>query len=240
MPEIFIVDDSVSVRKALEIAFKQHHITTRNAVSGEDALDKLDDAPFDLMITDIIMPGITGFELCQQVKANPRYAHIPVLLISGNVDEEVRREAQQVGAEDILRKPFRPDELLPIVQRFLQLSAQRRQAAEGAASVEQISSGAEPSASTAADQPSTPVPVHQSIVVATAFFNAQGQLQQSSGVALPPAVQSYARFYLNTAQALGTQLSSGHMHDVRLDFETQQIIFSHLDGYVKVEVLLKS
>lgn len=224
MAEVFVVDDSVSVRKALEIALRPHGIHTRNAISAEDALDKLDEAPFDLVITDIIMPGMSGFELCQRIKANPKYAHVPVLLISGNVDEEVKREAHQVGAEDILRKPFRPDELLPAVQRFLDLSAERRQAAGETPK-------AEPQAAANA------APAGQ--VVATAFYGPDGHLLQSSGVALPERVQAYAHFYLSTAQALGGQLGSGGIKDIQLDFEEQTVTFSQLNGNIRVQVLLK-
>lgn len=216
MSEIFVVDDSVSVRKALEIALKPHGITTRNAVSGEDALSKLDDAPFDLMIADIIMPGMSGFELCQQVKASPQYAQIPVLLISGNVDEDVRRRAQEVGAEDILRKPFRPDELLPIVQRFLALSAERKSAAPEPASAPDLA------------QP-----------VASALYDASGQLLKSSGVALPEHTLSYARFYLNTSQALSARLGSGPIESVRMEFAGQLLTFSVKDEQIHIEVFLK-
>lgn len=231
MAEIFVVDDSVSVRKALEIALKPHGIHTRNAVSGEDALEKLDEAPFDLMITDIIMPGINGFELCQQVKANPKYAHIPVLLISGNVDEEVKREAHQVGAEDILRKPFRPDELLPVVQRFLALSAERQASAAPAASAP---------AAPAASSETAPAAPSLGQAVATAFYDAEGHLVQSGGVALPENMLSYARFYLNTAHALSQQLGSGQIADIHMNFQDQTVVFSEMDGRVKIEVYLKN
>ncbi|MFC6619035.1 response regulator [Deinococcus radiophilus] len=63
------------------------------------------------------MPGLSGFELCRQLKADDRYRNIPVLIISGNVDPETRQQAHQVGAEGVLKKPFRHEELMPAVNQ---------------------------------------------------------------------------------------------------------------------------
>ena len=121
MPEILIVDDSVSVRKALEITFRNHALDSRSAASGEQALDMLDEAAAtcDLLMVDVIMPGISGLELCSRLKADPRSAHLPVILMSGNVDDEVRAQARDAGASGVLRKPFRSEELITLVQGVL-------------------------------------------------------------------------------------------------------------------------
>lgn len=126
MPDIFVVDDSISVRKALEITLKSKGFGFRAAASGEEALEKLDDAPFDLLIADVVMPGISGFELCMKVKEQSRFDGIPVLLISGNVNEEIEKEAREVKSDGILHKPFKPDELFQTVQSTLDRAAKNR------------------------------------------------------------------------------------------------------------------
>lgn len=126
MPRIFIVDDSISVRKALEITFKRHALESVSAVSAEDALEVLQasSAPFDLIMADVIMPGMSGLELCSTLRQQPQYARIPLVLMSGNIDDEVKGQAKEVGANGVLRKPFSPDELIPMVEHLLKAQAE--------------------------------------------------------------------------------------------------------------------
>ncbi|WP_045234174.1 response regulator, partial [Deinococcus pimensis] len=115
MTQVLVVDDSLSVRKALEIILRPHAYTVRMADSAETALVSFAEQPADLVIADVLMPGMSGFELCQQLKADPSRAHVPVVLISGIVSEEEQRRANEVGAVGLVRKPFRAEDLLPVV-----------------------------------------------------------------------------------------------------------------------------
>ncbi|WP_309572721.1 response regulator [Deinococcus sp.] len=121
MPQIFIVDDSISVRKALEITFKRHSLTSHSAVSGEEALEALLNEPssFELLMVDVIMPGMSGLELCSTLRQQERFQSLPVILMSGNVDDDIRAQARDAGANAVLRKPFSQDELIPMVEGFL-------------------------------------------------------------------------------------------------------------------------
>lgn len=155
MPRIFIVDDSISVRKALEITFKRHELDSYSAVSAEAALEILQGTPtrFDLLMADVIMPGMSGLELCSALRQQPRFEHLPVILMSGNVDDGIRQQARLVGANGVLRKPFSPDELMPMVEQLL--------------------GDAEPAAATVADAqaaaPDAPVPLAAPAVQETAI-----------------------------------------------------------------------
>ncbi|PYE56644.1 response regulator [Deinococcus yavapaiensis] len=119
MKQVLVVDDSLSVRKALEIILKPLSYTVRMADSGEAALAALGEAKVDLVIADVLMPGISGFELCEHIKTDPLHAQTPVVLISGIVSDEERAQATSVGAVQLVKKPFRAEDLLPVVQTAL-------------------------------------------------------------------------------------------------------------------------
>ncbi|GAA4004338.1 response regulator [Deinococcus rubellus] len=120
MPRILVVDDSLSVRKALE-KILNIYADVSVAIGAEDALAQLHgglDAP-DLVISDVLMPGMSGFELTLELQKIPAMRKVPVILISGIIDEDVQRRALEVGVRAVVRKPFTADELLPVIQQEL-------------------------------------------------------------------------------------------------------------------------
>jgi len=116
MNRILVVDDSLSVRKVLERLLSTH-AEVSVAVSAEDALVQLDaGTPMpDLLISDVLMPGMGGLELAQALGARADTAHIPVVLISGIVDDQLTLQAKAAGIYALVRKPFTVEELLPII-----------------------------------------------------------------------------------------------------------------------------
>ena len=120
MTRILVVDDSLSVRKALEKILNLHAEVVI-AKSAEDALEQLrasNVAP-DLVISDVLMPGMSGFDLAGELRRLPLTASTPVMLMSGIIDDEVHRLAHEVGARAVVRKPFTAEELLPVIRRTL-------------------------------------------------------------------------------------------------------------------------
>lgn len=77
-----------------------------SVTSGEAALDKVEAAPPDVILLDIAMPGMNGFEVCRRLKQNPDTQHIPVVIVTGMADKETNIEAVKCGADDFLLKPF--------------------------------------------------------------------------------------------------------------------------------------
>ncbi|MCD0167485.1 response regulator, partial [Deinococcus sp. 12RED42] len=120
---ILVVDDSVSVRKALERILAPQGYAVRMADSAENALLALEPLP-DMILADILMPGMSGLELARIL--GDRQLNIPVMLMSGIVDEVTQRDAQAAGACGVLRKPFTPTELLPAIEPHLQAALARR------------------------------------------------------------------------------------------------------------------
>jgi CheY-like chemotaxis protein len=119
MTRVLVVDDSISVRKALERILAPQQLNVLAAESAEKALSMMSDANADLVIADVVMPGMTGFELCQTLKNDSNYQHIPVMLISGIVNASVENQARQAGAVAVVKKPFTPDDLFPKIKQAM-------------------------------------------------------------------------------------------------------------------------
>jgi len=115
--KILVIDDDPSIRNMLEIVLKKSGYDVTCTDSGKSALEKLKKETFDLIISDIKMPDITGIELLKKIKAiNPE---IPVILITAFASANDAVEAMKLGAEDYVTKPFNLDELRIIIHRAL-------------------------------------------------------------------------------------------------------------------------
>ncbi len=93
---------------------------------GEQALRLLNQEPFDLVIVDITLPGISGLDVCRQIKADERLRHLPVLVISGQHANQTRAQAFSLGAAEYLTKPFELPHLLGCITRHLTIAAARQ------------------------------------------------------------------------------------------------------------------
>ena len=118
---ILIVDDESIARDILE-----GHLITEGyniilASNGFQALRRLERHNPDLVLLDIMMPRMDGFEVCQQIKSNERWQHIPVVLFSGYWDKEQQQRAQEVGADGFLRKPLDGNEVRILVRSLLRI-----------------------------------------------------------------------------------------------------------------------
>ena len=117
---ILIVDDTVENLDILAALLKEYDII--DATSGEDALDILEeDDSIDLILLDIMMPEMDGFEVCQKIKQNPKTKDIPIIFITAKTDENSIEKAYDIGGADYVTKPFKPKELLARVKRELEL-----------------------------------------------------------------------------------------------------------------------
>ena len=124
---ILLVDDNADMRAYLLRLLEKHYdITT--AADGETALAAALAAPPDLVLSDVMMPRMDGFELLRALRRTPETATVPVILLSALAGEESRVEGMEAGADDYLVKPFSPRELLARVKAHLELAQSRREA----------------------------------------------------------------------------------------------------------------
>lgn len=122
MPKVLVADDSIAVRKVAERLLTEAGMGVTLAANGEEALALLaKDCP-DLVVSDVIMPDKSGYEVCAFVRSQAAYAATPVLLISGIVNEEVTKQAESCRADGVLKKPFQGTSLK---DRVLELLAKR-------------------------------------------------------------------------------------------------------------------
>jgi two-component system, chemotaxis family, chemotaxis protein CheY len=117
---ILIVEDSATTRALIKAVIEEMgDLTTFEAASGFEALKLLPAQEFDLIITDVNMPDINGLELISFIKNNPRYSHIPLIIVSTERSEEDRRRGIALGALAYITKPFRAQELQEVVKKAL-------------------------------------------------------------------------------------------------------------------------
>jgi len=130
---ILVVDDIPANVKLLEARLIAEYFEVLTAADGMTALSICDQTPVDLILLDIMMPGIDGFEVCRRLKTNPRTAHIPVVMVTALDQPADRVRGLQVGADDFLTKPVNDLQLMTRVKslvRFKALSDELRLRAE--------------------------------------------------------------------------------------------------------------
>jgi len=121
MKRILLVDDHAMVRDALKLFLEYHGYACEEAEHGAAALAWLEQGlRVDLIVSDNQMPVMTGMEFLLQVKASQHFGIIPFILYSGNITDEIRRQAHQAGAMAVLNKPYNFSDFLAIVSKFLE------------------------------------------------------------------------------------------------------------------------
>ena len=123
MPKILIADDNSNVQKTVALVFQERGVQVTSVGNGEAAVRRMPDLDPDLVLADIFMPVRNGYEVCEFVKKDERFSHIPVILLVGAFDPLDEKEARRVGADGILKKPFvPPDALIAMVMSALEKS----------------------------------------------------------------------------------------------------------------------
>ncbi|OIP90517.1 MAG: two-component system response regulator [Syntrophobacteraceae bacterium CG2_30_61_12] len=111
---ILIVDDSASMRKIIRKTLSLSGFQVGacvEAANGKEALEILQQHPVDLVLSDINMPEMNGVEFLWQLRQDPRWKQLPVVMITTETSEEIVKEAIELGARGYLRKPFRPEQI---------------------------------------------------------------------------------------------------------------------------------
>src|SRR5579884_3803288 len=118
-PTVYFIDDSATLREVIKIAFRRENINVVACHDAATALAEIETAKPDIVITDVIMPEKDGYDVCQHIKSHPMLAKTPVILMSGVVNRAVAERAFSVKADELLRKPFQPQDLIARVKHLL-------------------------------------------------------------------------------------------------------------------------
>ena len=116
---VLVVDDSISVRKLVTRLLQREGYEVETAVDGIDALEKLAQRAFRVVITDLEMPRMHGYELIEAIRRRPRWSRLPVIVCTSRSSDKHRRHARELGATGYVTKPFTPEDLAAEVNRVL-------------------------------------------------------------------------------------------------------------------------
>ncbi len=115
---VLVIDDSNTIRRSAELFLRQGGHEVLLAEDGFDALAKVNDHVPQLIFCDILMPRLDGYQTCAIIKRNPRFAHVPVIMLSSKDGLFDKARGRMVGSQDYLTKPFTKEQLLRAVQQF--------------------------------------------------------------------------------------------------------------------------
>jgi CheY-like chemotaxis protein len=118
-PIVYFIDDSATMREVVKIAFRKANIHVVACPDAASAFSQFAEISPDAVITDVIMPDKDGYQVCEFIKQQEQFARTPVILMSGIVNRTVAERATAVKADELIRKPFQPQELVSRVRKLL-------------------------------------------------------------------------------------------------------------------------
>jgi CheY-like chemotaxis protein len=165
---LLLADDSVTIQRVIELTFADEDIQVTAVSDGEQAIQRLEAAPPDIVLADIGMPGRNGYEVAQFIKQSPRLAHIPVVLLTGAFEPVDQVRAAEAGCDGVLAKPFEPQ---LVIGRVKELLARRRPAAAGVTGASAPPQEQWAPAPIPATAPSVPAPASSQAISLDSYFD---------------------------------------------------------------------
>ena len=130
---LLLADDSVTIQRVIELTFADEDIKVVAVSDGDQAIDRIESEPPDIVLVDVGMPGRSGYEVAHHIKQSPRLQHIPVLLLTGAFEPVDQAKATAAGCNGVLAKPFEPQLVIARVKELLGIEGRGAPAAEAAA-----------------------------------------------------------------------------------------------------------
>jgi CheY-like chemotaxis protein len=260
MPKVLVVDDSLSVRKVVERALLSKRMDVLSAASGKEAIEQISHDRPDLVVCDVIMPDMDGYQICDYVKTHPELHRTPVLLISGIVNSSVLERAAAVRSDEVMRKPFTADELLHKIDGLLM--ALPPAPAEPAPQPEPLHAPIEVPAvpevvaapvPVVSPIPSDPRPAGEDLktllgklaalpgVSLTVLVDREGFLIESAGEMLLEAevAGALASCLAESSDGIGRELGQGKLQGMILEYERGLVLLNGVDATAMLGVVLR-
>jgi CheY-like chemotaxis protein len=181
LPTLLLADDSLTIQRVVELTFTGKDVHVVAVSDGEQAIQRLETSPPDIVLADIGMPGRNGYEVARYVKQSPRLSHIPVVLLTGAFEPVDQLRADEAGCDGVLAKPFDPQ---LVVNRVLELIAR--------------SQGARSSGDKAPPAPSAPSTVSAPV----------SNQHLSSGIESPARVDELDEYFDRLSEAFANRLNA--------------------------------
>ena len=119
MRTILVVDDSTTIRQVIIFCLKEAGYHIIEAVDGKDALEKLAKIQVDLLLTDLHMPNMGGFELVKEVRSIAKHKYFPILVVTNDTQLSSKAEGKALGVTGWILKPFEPEQLIKVIRKIL-------------------------------------------------------------------------------------------------------------------------
>jgi len=125
--KILVIDDEKDILELIDYNLTKNGYRVKTATSGEDALELVKENDYDLIILDLMLPGVDGFDICKIIKADKQKENIPIIMVTAKADEADKVAGLEIGADHYVTKPFSPRELLAIVKATLRRKPQKQE-----------------------------------------------------------------------------------------------------------------
>jgi len=135
---VLVVDDEADLVELVSYNLKKEGFAVDSALDGEQALSKIRKKKYDLLILDLMLPGLQGMELCRILRNDPKTAVLPIIMLTAKGEELDKVLGLEMGADDYMTKPFSPRELVARVKAVLRRSPGERPSGEGALKMGEI------------------------------------------------------------------------------------------------------
>ncbi len=119
---ILIADDEIHIRTLLKITLEMEGYEVAMAADGQEALDRIDDQVPDLILLDIKMPNMNGWQVCEKLKSDEKTRNIPIIMVTAFGQKEARQRSLDLGADEFFPKPFETPALLEVVKKLINRS----------------------------------------------------------------------------------------------------------------------
>lgn len=116
---ILIVDDEKDLVDLMAVMLETQGFVVMKAFSGEEAITKLEEQKPDIILLDIMMPQMSGYEFCQKIKGDDRHKSIPVILVTAKVQSEDQKRGKEAGADGFITKPYEYSQLIQEIQKLI-------------------------------------------------------------------------------------------------------------------------
>jgi CheY-like chemotaxis protein len=216
-PTVYFIDDSATMREVIKIAFRRENIDVIACHDGATALAQMEEVAPDVVISDVIMPDKDGYQVCEHIKQHARLGKTPVILMSGVVNRAVAERAFGVKADELIRKPFQPQDLIARVRHLLNPRAPVAPAAAA------INASAALSSIFATPVPGTP-----------ALPRAASGASTEPAAAMPPAAATALRSAATAAKPAVPATNGGNgSNGGSLDVQKLKVEVLRLEGLVR-------
>jgi twitching motility two-component system response regulator PilG len=238
-PIVYFIDDSATMREVIKIAFRRENITVITVGDAASAIAQFEQTPPDAVITDVIMPDQDGYSVCSQIKQHPQFSATPVILMSGVVNKSVADKAVSVGADELIRKPFQPQDLIARVKGFLEPKSEQ----PAAPAVPASRASSSPSLSSLFAPPPAPTPIpaaHSESRAESAWPRALTDAftpQPHARPQVPPAAQyqQHPSHNFNVAAPNRPQASVTDIQKLKTEISRLELLIKKLQTELQIE-----